>query len=290
MELASDFKAYLSLIEPQPAHVTAAKSAHEKVREILRTDEESQSAHKTSFLSGSYARSTAINDINDVDVIWIVDIDHTITTPMVVLAWLQGILGRHYKETRPQGRSVGANAAKDVWLDIVPATPLSADDGPVWIPDREAKVWVETHPKGQIKAGVEKNKVTNGYYVQVVKLIKAWRDRLPTEVSRPKSYIVETVVHKTIGVPSSHGGAVVAVLEGIKNSYGAYRQLKVVPNISDPGYSSVNVAKRWSASDFEAFMAQVDTAAATARKALDSTDEATSRKLWRQLFGSDFGS
>ncbi|CAN5782774.1 hypothetical protein BH09VER1_BH09VER1_17930 [soil metagenome] len=289
MELASDFKKYLSSIEPTDKHVTAAKGAHETVREILRTDEESKAAHKTSFLSGSYARSTAIKDINDVDVIWIIDMDPGITLPEVVLSWLQGILSRHYKETRPQGRSVGANAAKDVWLDIVPATIVSNDDGPLWIPDRDAKAWVQTHPRGQINAEVEKNRITNGYYVQVVKLLKAWKDRLPTESSKPKSYILETLVHKTIGLPTSHAGAVVSVLEGIKTSYSAYSQLKVVPNISDPGYSSVNVAKRWAVADFEAFMAQVDTAAVTARNALDTSDEATSRRLWRQLFGSDFG-
>jgi Second Messenger Oligonucleotide or Dinucleotide Synthetase domain len=289
VELVSDFKTYLSSLEPTDVHVAAAKAAHEKVREILGTDGESKSAHKTSFLSGSYARSTAINDINDVDVIWVVDMDTTITPPTVVLSWLHSILARHYKETRAQGRSVGANAAKNVWLDIVPAAPLYADDGPLWIPDRDAQEWVQTHPKGQIAAGLEKNKTTNGYYVQVVKLLKAWRDRLPTESARPKSYILETLVHKTLGLPTSHAAAVVSVLEGIENNYGAYRQLKVVPNISDPGYSPVNVAKRWSVTDFDAFMAQVSTAADTARGAYEASDEATSRRLWRHLFGSDFG-
>jgi hypothetical protein len=289
MELASDFKAYLSLIEPTDAHVTAAKSAHETVREILRTDEESKSAHKTSFLSGSYARSTAIRDINDVDVIWVVDIDHSSTPAILVLSWLQGILSRHYTEVRPQGRSVGANAAKNVWLDIVPATPLNGEDGPLWIPDREAKEWVQTHPKGQIAAGVEKNRATDGYYVQVVKLIKAWRDRLPTESSHPKSYIVETLVHKAIGFPTSHAIAVVNVLEGIKNTYSAYAQLKTVPEISDPGYSSVNVAKRWSVADFVTFMSHVSSAADVARRAYNEADEAKSRNLWRSLFGTEFG-
>jgi hypothetical protein len=36
-------------------------------------------------------------------------------------------------------------------------------------------------------------------------------------------------------------------------------------------------------------MNQVKPAAVTARKALDSKDEAESRKLWRQIFGSKFG-
>ena len=289
MELASDFKALLCTIEPGPTHVSAAKAAHEKVRDQLRNDKDSKEAHKDTFLSGSYARSTAINDINDVDVICILDIDQTITEPGSVLAWMQGILIRYYKEVRPQGRSVGVNAAKNVWLDIVPSTPLLADDGPLWIPDREAHAWVQSHPKGQIAAEVDKNNGTNGYYVQVVKLMKFWRDRLPTEACRPKSYILETLVHGSIGCPSSHAAGIVNVLEGIESKYGSYRNTAIVPSIADPGYSSVNVAKRWTSTEFKDFMARVESAAGTARSAFNDSNETESRKLWRQLFGPQFG-
>ncbi len=289
MELAADFKALVSSLQPGDDDVAAAKAAHEKVREQLRTDSESKEAHKDTFLSGSYARHTAINDINDVDVICVLDIDQSITEPEVVLAWIQSILGRYYKETTRQGRSVDAQAAKGVWLDIVPATLVSADGGPLWIPDREAREWVQTHPKGQISAASEKNKATGGYYVQVVKLLKCWRDRLPTESCRLKSYILESLIHGSIGSPSSHAAAVVNVLKGIERSYGVYRGTNLVPTIPDPGYASVNVAKHWEAKDFNDFMAQVKTAAVTARKALDSKDESESRRLWRQLFGARFG-
>ena len=289
MEHSSDFKNLLSSIEPDDKAVAAAKAAHEKVREELRTDDQSKDAHKDTFLSGSYARSTAINDINDVDVVCILDIDHTITTPEVVLAWVQSILASYYSETRPQGRSVGASAAKGVWLDIVPATPIASADGPLWIPDRDARQWVQTHPKGQIAAEVSKNKVTNGYFVQTVKLLKSWRDRLPTESCRLKSYILETLIQNTIGVPASHAASVVNVLEGIERTYGSYRNTNMVPTIPDPGYSSVNVAKRWPVKEFNDFMIQVKSAAATARDALNSSDDATSRKLWCQIFGSKFG-
>jgi len=289
VELAADFKALVSSIQPGDDNVADAKAAHEKVREQLRTDNEFKEAHKDTFLSGSYARHTAINDINDVDVICVVDINHSITEPEVVLAWTQAILGKYYKETKRQGRSVGAQAAKGVWLDIVPATPMAADDGPLWIPDREARQWVQTHPKGQIRAATDKNKATNELYVQVVKLMKFWRDRLPTESCRLKSYILESLIHGSIGSPSSHAVAVVNVLEGVESSYGTYRDLNIVPTISDPGYASVNVAKHWESKDFNDFMKQVKAAASTARKALDSTDESESRKLWRQVFGSKFG-
>ncbi len=289
MDLSADFKAFVSSLEPSDSHVAAAKAAHEKVREELRTDSESKDAHKDTFLSGSYARHTATNDINDVDVICILDIDQSITEPEWVLAWMESVLGRYYKETKRQGRSVGAQAAKGVWLDIVPATPIAADDGPLWIPDREAREWVQTHPKGQIAAASDKNKLTNGYYVQVVKLMKSWRDRLSTESCRPKSYILETLVHGSIGYPSSHAAAVVNVLEGIERTYGVYRGVTVVPTIADPGYLAVNVAKHWDTKDFNDFMAQVKTAAVTARKAFDSKDESESRRLWREIFGPRFG-
>lgn len=288
MELNGSFTTYLSSIEPDEDAVAKAKSAHEKVRERLKDDADTQDAHKDTFLSGSYARRTAINNINDVDVICVVDIDHTITEPEVVLSWLKGVLSKYYSETRLQGRSIGANA-KGTWLDIVPGTPMATDDGPLWIPDRDAKEWVPAHPKGQLAASTNKNKATDGYYVPTAKLVKSWRDRLSTEKSKPKSYILETLIHQTIGSPTSYARAVVNLLEGIENSYGWYRGTGLVPQLFDPGYPSVNVAKRWSAEDFTAFLEQVKTAAQTARQALDATDEVESKKLWRKLFGSTFG-
>lgn len=289
MELGNDFKVYLSSIQPGDDEVAAAKAAHEQVRDELRTDSESKDAHEETFLSGSYARRTAINDINDVDVICILDIDHTITPPNVLLGWVEGIMSKYYKEVRPQGRSIGAAGKGGVWLDVVPATPVNAADGPLWIPDRQVKQWVQTHPKGQIAAGIERNRTTNGYFVQVVKLLKAWRDRLPTKSCQLKSYILESLIHKTIGNPSSHAGAIVSVLEGIESSYGAYRGTNIVPAITDPGNPSVTVTKHLPAKEFDDFMIQVKSAAQTARSAFDSKDESTSRKLWRQLFGSQFG-
>jgi len=51
----------------------------------------------------------------------------------------------------------------------------------------------------------------------------------------------------------------------------------------------VNVTKRLQANEFIDFITQVKSAAQTARNALSNTDEATSRQLWRQLFGPQFG-
>ena len=145
-------------------------------------------------------------------------------------------------------------------------------------PEREG--WVATHPKGQIQTSKDKNNSTDGYYVQVVKLMKFWRDRLPTTSCQLKSYILESLIfYGSIAYPSSHAVAVVNVLEGIEGSYGWYRDLARCRRFLYPAYPSVNVAKHWEVEDFKDFMNQVNSAAGTARKALDNADESESRKL-----------
>lgn len=110
-----------------------------------------------------------------------------------------------------------------------------------------------------------------------------------TESCKLKFYILESLIQRSIGSPSSHAAAVVNVLEGIENTYGAYRNTGAVPTISDPGYASVNLAKHWQPKDFTDFIVKVKAAAGLARRAFDSQDEAASRKLWRQVFGLQFG-
>lgn len=282
----------LGRIEPDSEYVSAAKAAHENVRRQLKDDEDVGKAHLDTFLSGSYRRSTAIGTIKDVDVICVVDIDWINTEAEIVIVWLQQALQRYYDRVRRQKRSVRVTTEKDVYLDIVLGTPMNSSDidGPLQIPDREVQSWVPTHPKRQIEFAKQRNKATSGYFVQIVKISKHWRDRLAPSAARPASYVLETLVATSLGsvAPASHATGMVAVLEGIMGVYSSYVDSGNVPIIPDPGYPSVNVAKRWEADDFNAFMSKVSEAATIAQRALDSEDEDNSIKLWRRLFGNKF--
>lgn len=291
MELDSYFRGLLASIEPQPTSVTTAKTSHEEVRSFLQSDEEVSKADPDSFLAGSYARHTAIKDIKDVDVILLLDLDNGTTSPDVVVAWVQAALQKYYKVVQPQGRSVKVTTDSVFELDVVPAVPLSRRDGPVWIPDRDAAQWVSSHPKGQIAFGSERNRVTDGYYKHLVKIIKHWRDRQSAALSRPNSYIVESLVASIITAkPSSYAHGVLRILKMIDSSYGSHVAAGLVPTIPDPGYPSVNVTKRWKFAEFEAFMRSVGQARQIAEAALEATDEGESAALWRRLFGADFAS
>lgn len=289
MELDSYFRGLLGNIEPGSEAVKKAKKAHKDLREFLENDEEISKADPESYLSGSYARDTALNSIKDVDVILMIELDHNKTTPDIVIAWLQDALQKHYKKVHPQGRSVQVTTGTGFDLDVVPSVPLSHRDGPVWIPDRDVQQWVATHPKGQISFGIEKNESTDGYYKPLVKLLKYWRDRLPSESARAKSYLIESLVAEgLLSTPQSYGGGVVAIFRMIYSRYFPYLNVNTVPRISDPGYPSVNVAKRWKLNEFSAFMREVESASKIATAALSSEDEDESIKLWRKLFGEKF--
>ena len=289
MELNSYFRGLLHAIEPSPYSVTTAKTSHETLRSQLENDEEACEANPDSYLAGSYARSTAIKDINDVDIILMLDLDHTVTSPDIVVAWVQSLLQKYYKKVRAQGRSVGVTTSSGFSLDVVPAVAMSHRDGPLWIPDRDAGEWVPTHPKGQIAFGVSRNEATSGYYKHLVKIMKHWRDRLTPADARAKSYILESLVAENIRLkPLSYAHGILQILQGIYVSYTPYVVAKIVPAISDPGYPSVNVAKRWKFEEFSTFMRRVKDGRAIAEAALAENDQNKSVALWRRLFGNVF--
>lgn len=160
---------------------------------------------------------------------------------------------------------------------------------PLWIPDRQAKVWDETHPLAQIAATVVKNKVCNGHFVNVVKCLKWWRITQKPKPKYPKSYPFEHLI--CLCCPDdgdSVAGGVVGALESIRDRYKGYADAKLTPFISDHGVPSHNVLGRVSGEDFAAFHANVTGAATLARKAFDEEDVRKSALLWRELFGDRF--
>ena len=293
MELNSYFTGLLSNIEPDPDAVKAAINSHEELRKLIKNDEQISQANPDSYLSGSYARHTAIRDIKDVDVIVLLNlnIEDPNTQPDTVIAWIQASLQNYYSKVRAQGRSVQVTTDDDneFQLDVVPAIPISRSDGPVWIPDRDAKKWVASHPKGQMAFTSKRNEDTSGYYVHLVKIMKFWRDRLPSADARLKSYILESLIANClISEPVSYAKAVVSIFQNIVHNYQVYLTLGTVPNIADPGYPTINVAKRWKFQEFSAFLTQVQAGYKIAKDALDSNDEQKSIQLWRKLFGVKF--
>lgn len=158
---------------------------------------------------------------------------------------------------------------------------------PLWIPDRDADDWEETHPLEQIKWTWGKNARCNKHYVNVVKAIKWWQ-RVHHPDDRPKGYPLEHLVGVCCpdGITSVAEG-VTRSLEVIVANYRAYAECKLVPCLWDHGVRR-NVFDKVDGEEFAEFYEHAEKAAEIAREALDAETKEKSIKKWKELFGSEF--
>jgi hypothetical protein len=160
---------------------------------------------------------------------------------------------------------------------------------PLYIPDRDAKIWAPTHPLAQIQWTWEKNRRCNGHYVNVVKSLKWWRRVNHLTPKYPKGYPVEHLIGQCCpdGIESVAEG-VTKTLEAIARDYQVYADQKIAPDLRDHGVSTHNVFKRVAGADFAEFHSQVCAAAVIAREALEAKTIYESSRKWRILFGNKF--
>ena len=160
---------------------------------------------------------------------------------------------------------------------------------PLWIPNRDAGDWEETHPLEQIKWTWKKNASCNKHYVNVVKAIKWWQ-RVHHEKDKPKSYPLEHLVG--VCCPdniNSVAEGVTLTLETIVTNYSDEASREEVPYLQDHGVNQ-DVLERVDGKEFAEFYEHVEEAAEIAREAFDADTKEKSIEKWQELFGSKFPS
>jgi hypothetical protein len=341
MELPSYFSDFMSNIRPSSEERKQYQDAHRELREKLMDDDDLKEIIVTTFLQGSYRRSTILRpelgEHADVDVVVVTKISKEDTTPEQALKTFVPFLEKNYQgQFELQGRSIGITL-DDVDLDLVATSAPSesqvgilkssvvSGDGtleewlgeswislgrhygefsevwlakaqeegwklePLDIPDREARIWKPTHPLEQIRWTHEKNGLTNGHYIHVVKAIKEWK-RVNKSLPRyPKGYPLEHLIGACCpdGITYTAEG-VVQALETIKTNFAKNAANRTTPVLPDHGVPEHDVMQRVTGAEFAAFHFQVCEAANVARDALDADSVEESAKLWRQLFGDNF--
>ena len=133
MSIASNyFKDFLSNIRLSENQVKDLKTGHKTLRDRLEKDETLSKIIISTFLQGSYKRSTAVKPKNgnksDVDVIVVTKLDSEEYTPEEALELFVPFLDKYYKDKyRIQGRSIGISLSY-VDLDIVPTSAPSESE------------------------------------------------------------------------------------------------------------------------------------------------------------------
>ena len=181
---------------------------------------------------------------------------------------------------------------------LVEAIQFARKSDPQWaiepldIPDRDAKIWDRTHPLAQIEWTTQKNRSTNGHYINMVKALKWWRREKEPFPKYPKSYPLEHM----LGLNCSDGiqsvaQTVVNVLETVVVNYQTQAERPETPFLPDHGFpehEAPDVFGRLDPDDFAAFYEKLQEAANTARMAVDCRSMYESSMLWRKLFGNGF--
>lgn len=133
-KMTTYFRDFLKEIRLTDNQVNELKSAHTTLRKRLQEDEELSKYIETTFLQGSYRRSTAVRPKNgkrsDVDIIVVTKIDREECTPEEVLDLFEPFLEKYYPDKyQKQGRSWGIEMSH-VDLDVVPTSaPSIAEQG-----------------------------------------------------------------------------------------------------------------------------------------------------------------
>lgn len=139
---------------------------------------------------------------------------------------------------------------------------------------------------------MEKNDVTDGHYVNVVKALKWWRRTKTPNVEGPTSYPLEHIVgHCCPDDIDSVAEGVTRTLEEIKQQFETQAIANETPCLPAHGLPRTpkhSVLKQIDGEEFAAFHDEAASAADLARTALDEEDKETSREYWYRLFGEKF--
>ncbi|MDB2276853.1 hypothetical protein PM022_20500, partial [Halorubrum ezzemoulense] len=143
--------------------------------------------------------------------------------------------------------------------------------------------WENTHPLATIAFTVNKNDITDGQYVNVVKAIKWWRRTKTPDVEGPTSYPLEHIVGQCCPHDiDSVAEGVTRTLEELTLQFKTEAMDEDTPVLPAHGLQQTHendVLKQMDGKDFAAFFDEAEDAAELARTALDEvvTPSGTSR-------------
>lgn len=128
-KMTTYFRDFLREIRLTDNQVSELKSAHNTLRNRLESDEDLKEIVVSTFLQGSYKRSTAVRPKNgkrsDVDIVIVTNLDRDTVEPDEALEKFRPFLEKYYDgKFQKQGRSWGIEMSH-VDLDIVPTSAPS---------------------------------------------------------------------------------------------------------------------------------------------------------------------
>jgi hypothetical protein len=296
MATQQQFIDFLSEIEPSDTTKSVCRGAHWNLRTKLAEHPTYRLIHKDTFLSGSYARDTALRPRKadgtlrrpDVDIIVVTNHTQDDRPSDVITKLRRAVKDLGYEEIESNRRSICVKLG-GVEMDVVPVIPHPWREGGWLIADKSEERWLETNPMGHNVWARAVNKKANGNFKPLVKLVKWWRRENLPHLRRPKGFILETMVAELMDYSeNSYAELFAKLLERIVTDYQWVAFFGDVPNLEDPSVPGNNVFSRVKPEEFKRFYDLAVDHARRVRRAQRETDPDKALDQWQRIFGDCF--
>ncbi len=185
-------------------------------------------------------------------------------------------------------RCVTLNYAGDFHLDVVPRVTRQ---GGHFICNREKNCFEETDGTGYRDWFAGKSRITRVNLKRAVRLLKYVRDRQDNYIA--KSILLTTLAGNAIHSSDQGNEAVRTVANTLTTVLtrmdGYLQRHPTMPKIKNPVRPSEDFNRHWDQDRYGYFRERVHSHAQLARQALASSSIEDSIRIWRRLFGNDFG-
>jgi hypothetical protein len=195
----------------------------------------------------------------------------------------RGMVSRHC-------RCVKVNYAGDFHIDVVPYVERH---GSHYITNRDDDVFELTSPEG-FNAWLDgQDQLTGGKLIKVIRLVKYLRDYKNTFTC--KSVILNILLGGRVNSAllyddPDHYADLPTAFRNLLNDLSAYLQANPqIPLLTDPSCPTEDFNHRCDQDEYTNLRRWINCYSEKATGALQETDPEVSRKLWREIFGDDFG-
>lgn len=241
--------------------------------------------YRGSFLTGSYARHTAIAPLKDIDVFVVIDqedrrdlFDGTARRCIsAVRTATKDALPRLAQEPRLQKRSVGVNfATAELRVELVPAF-TTENDGVFRIADRHSDRWILSAPQIHTEISTEANHRSGRLLKPVIKMLKAWKRQRNLPI---KSFHLEVMCYSAPILPSH------TLSEALACAFSYLSQAIVFP-CPDPARVGAPLDIDMTPQERKQMVFQLSRCAKSSVEALDleSRNPIWSHNRWCRIFG-----
>lgn len=292
-----DFKAFLTdKVNLNQTRLSSLSGRVSAIENFLSGDEVF-GEHVTEVIpQGSFAHGTIIRPVGKKE------FDADVLVPMdEIEGWgasdyvqkLYEAFGRSatYRSMRSRNkRCVTIDYSGDFHVDVV---PFVSRFGATYVTNRTTEQFELAAPDEFTEWLEEKNRITNGNLIKVVRLLKYLRDH-KTRYTIPSVTLTAALAHHVrenakILNPGAYTN-VAATLRSLSDALSLQVSAHPydAPYIRDPG-TGRDLSDRWETHNYDNFRTRFMSYAAKISDACDEPDYDAARKVWRELFGPEFG-